>query len=296
MSIVAPPSTLIYPVVDWNATGVTLGVRIRRVTDGVDVVARTTVGVVESPAASGIYVQAAGLTTPATAGTFYEVVWDNTSDFAIEDLTVSYSAVTVTAPTGTDLCTLANVKDYLQKTDSNFDTILQSLITRASAVIENYAMREFADKGTLTRTFQQDGSLVDLLPYDLRSVTTVTVDPVGAATVITSSQYALRPLSKTMLGTYIQLRTSAYTSLYSERRSSFGSSEISVTGSWGAATTPLPVVQACVVTVGLWFRREIAARGNAASDWDIDGVDLRPLSMPGAAQRLVDPYRRTVFA
>lgn len=295
--VVSAPGATIYPRLEWSVSGLvgTIGVRIIRDSTGIEALARQTTGIAETPATSAQYV--ATLTAP-TAGGEYTILWDNGSltpgNSASEDLLVTSSSVA--AATGVDLCSLADVKAYLQKTDTTFDSLLSTLITRASAVIENYAMREFSDKGTLTRTFQQDGSLVDLLPYDLRAATAVTLDPVGAATIITSTEYALRPLNQTMLGTYIQLRTSAYTSIYSERRSSFGSSEISITGSWGAATTPLPVVQACVVTVGLWFRREIAARGNAASDWDIDGVDLRPLSMPGAAQRLIDPYKRNVFA
>ncbi len=288
MSIYAATGATIEASVAY-LTGVlgTLRVRIVNTPAGATFLAATTTGVTEAPTGSGVYFWTGA--APTTAGT-YTIYWDLGSDATIvatEDLVVTLSG---------DLCTLADVKNYLQKTDTTFDSVLSTLISRASRVIENYASREFADKGTLTRTFQQDGYLVDLLPYDLRAATTVTVDPVGAATVILTDQYALRPLNKTTLGTYIQLRTGAYTSLYSERRSTFGSSEISVTGTWGAATTPLPVVQACVVTVGLWFRREIAARGNAAADWDIDGVDLRPLSMPGAAQRLVDPYKRTVFA
>lgn len=296
--IAAPGATLEASV--GYATGVLgiLRVRIVNTPAGATFLAATTTGVTEAPAGGGIYFWTGP--GPTTAGT-YTIYWDLGSDatiIATEDLLVTSTASTPAV--GSDLCSLADVKAYLQKDGSVtgvlFDSTLSTLITRASAVIENYASREFSDKGTLTRTFAQDSYLVDLLPYDLRTPTVVTIDPSGAATVITTDEYALRPLNRTTLGTYVQLHTGYYTSLYSERRSAFGASELSITGSWGAATTPLPVVQACVVTVGLWFRREIAARGVGSSDYDLDGADLRPLSMPGAAQRLVDPYRRTVLA
>lgn len=294
MSIVSAPGATFYPSVDWNSTGATLGVRLRRATDGVDVIARSTAGISESPAGSGIYVLTTGMTAPTTAGAFYLVEWDDTVDYVAEDLTVSYSGAAASVPLATDLCALADVKAYLQKTDTTFDSILASLISRASAAIERYCSREFADKGTLTRTFSVDGPLVDLMPYELRTPTVVTLDPNGSPVALTTDQWLALPSSRSSLGTYLQLRTSRYTYLGSARSDSFGVGEISITGAWGAAVTPLDVAHACVQTAGLWFRREVAARGSG-SDLEF-GEDLRPLSLPGSAIRLLAPYTRTVLA
>ena len=81
----ASPGETITPVVDWGESGAPLAIRIRNAAD-VDVVARTTVGVAESPAGSGIYRKS--LTAPATDGG-YMVLWDDGVVYAAEELRVS---------------------------------------------------------------------------------------------------------------------------------------------------------------------------------------------------------------
>lgn len=69
----------------------TLGVRVIDQPAGTTIVARTTAGISEQPAGSGIY--SATLTAPSTAGT-YLVVWDTggvTPVYASEELQVTYT-------------------------------------------------------------------------------------------------------------------------------------------------------------------------------------------------------------
>lgn len=194
----------------------------------------------------------------------------------------------------TDLCTLADVREYLQKRvdDTDQDALISQLITRATAQIERYCGREFADRGNLTRTRRVDGPLVDLAPFDLRTVTTMTLDPNGSPQVIAASDYLLLPVGGADgTGTYYQVRLDDAISLEATRMSQFSVGELQIAGAWGAATTPSDVSYACVITVGLWIRREVAA-WSATFNPDVDVDATRPLSIPGAARGALQPYRR----
>src|SRR5687767_9561442 len=88
----AAPATSIEVTATGAATGLvgTIGVRIQD-GQGNDTLARSTSGIVESPAGSGIYT--ATLTSPSIAGQ-YIVVWDTGS---VSPTTVAYDELTVTA-------------------------------------------------------------------------------------------------------------------------------------------------------------------------------------------------------
>ena len=72
---VAPGATY-EAVIDWGATGQTLGLRVID-NAGATTVARLTTNITEYPAGSGIYART-GNTAPSTAGQ-YTLVWDDGS-------------------------------------------------------------------------------------------------------------------------------------------------------------------------------------------------------------------------
>lgn len=91
-TIYSAPGATFYSILDNTPTGLvgTLGVRIIRNSDDVEVSARTTAGITESPAGSGRY--KAALQAPEVKGT-YTVLWDtgtvSPSTTATDDLTVT---------------------------------------------------------------------------------------------------------------------------------------------------------------------------------------------------------------
>jgi hypothetical protein len=96
MSIYVAPSTAFEATAQNFPTGIagTIGVRVVD-NAGATVTARTTAGIVEHPAGSGIY--GATLTSPAVAGQ-YSVVWDTGGSdvsWAVEDLVVTPTAIPV---------------------------------------------------------------------------------------------------------------------------------------------------------------------------------------------------------
>lgn len=297
MSLVAAPGVTIYPSVDWGTTGSTLGVRLRRDSDGLDVVARTVVGVVEDFA--GVYVQRAGMTTPTVAGE-YTIAWDDTIDFVTEDLTVSYSAQAAVAPSGIDLCTVADVRLWLGKkaNETSDDTSIAADITAASRAIMDYAEREFATTVTnpAVRTLEKklrDGCL-DLAPYDLQSATLVRLHAETASplTLAANLDYVLRPYDKRH-GVYTKLELYGGVPLVSDLGVRFGFVTVEITGTWGFVTVPTPVKMACVETVVAWLRR--SGGFSPAFNSEEEGAVERPQNIPGAARMKLAPYMRGGF-
>lgn len=197
-----------------------------------------------------------------------------------------------------DLCTTANVREFLQKPagDTNQDTVIASMITRASRLILTYTEREFAPTvASETRTFEYDPSWprgtevwISLAPYDLRTVASVTVDTdEGAGTALASTQYRLWPRPNPQ-GTFTALRIDPLG--FSSRR--FRMRQVQIAGAWGFSTIPEDVVDACVKTVALWLRRDVAAFERTFS---VDEERLeRPQMLPSAIRSQLDLYKRQV--
>lgn len=293
----------------------TIGVRI---VDGVGgtTLARSTSGIVESPASSGIYT--ATLTAPTTAGT-YVIVWDTgggTPEWAADDLLVAYTAASDAAPSGDDLCTLADVRLALELADAatERDDLIAALVTDASRVIARACQRQFAPQTALTKRFMWERpalarstwqiipwnaeSVVDLAPYDLRTVTSITFHP-GTASEFTlaTGDYLLEPVTP-QDGVYTRIRLrrglnigvalSAY---------DFGVVLIDINGDWGFAAVPDVIKRATIITVMSWLRRDVAEFGfNDSAPPGIAPMASPVYAIPPAAWRLISTYKRWVIA
>jgi hypothetical protein len=109
-----------------------------------------------------------------------------------------------------------------------------------------------------------------------------------------NTDYTLRPLPSTT-GTYQTLWLSPRLVFYSQLAIFFGYAQLSVLGDWGFATVPADVKRACIVTVTSWMDKPVATYG--AQEMDSGGRVMVPdtaggLSLPNAAKRLLEPYRR----
>lgn len=282
--IQAQANTVFEASVEGGATGLTgvIGVRITDTPAGTTVLARTTAGITESPAGSGLY--AVALTAPSSPGV-YSVVWDTgavTPTYAREDLQVTAGA----PPGAADLTTLATVREFLQMPpgETDQDLVIEDAITHASAVIQEHCEREFAPAvSSITRTFEYGGQLLDLAPFDLRSIAPlVRVDPESASpTTLTGDDYRVFPFPA-KYGVFTGLR------LWSVN----GPARlVEVTGDWGFPSVPVVVEQACIVTVVIWLRREVQAFDRTL---DIDTNRLeRPSELPSAAVGMLRPFKRS---
>jgi hypothetical protein len=267
----------------------------------------TTSGITEYPASSGFY--AVTFTAPTTAGQ-YTILWDTgtlgPTTSAPETLIVSYSAATSAAPSGVDLCTVADIRTVLEipSADTTRDTLIQDRITSASRMIQSYTEREFVAVASTTRRFivPIGGIIIDLAPFDLRAATTVSLHPESASptTLTANADYMLRP---------VQPRFSVYTHLgLSGRLHSagsdvaryFGFSFLDITGTWGFASVPGEARDACIDCVVAWVRRDMSAMSfNGVLDTDPSQQGERPSSaftLPYSARQKLDPFRRSLPA
>jgi len=151
--IYAAPSTLFEATVQGAGTGLvgTMGVRIKAVPSGTTVLARTTAGITEvNP---GIYTKQ--LTAPATLGD-YLVIWDDGTNYASEELKISYTLPDV-SPSGGALLSLAEYQAATGNTDN--PTAQQIALEDASAACLTYTDRDFVSTPvTETRDFTYRGN------------------------------------------------------------------------------------------------------------------------------------------
>lgn len=302
MSIYAAPGQPFKAAVQGFPTGLTGTVGVRILDDvGGTTTARTTAGIVETPAGSGFY--AATLTAPSAAGT-YSVFWDqgvvSPTTTAGEELIVTSSLAAVAVPQPGDLCTLADVRAYQNKptADTAQDALTQSLITRASRLIMRECQREFSTTGTnpQTRTFRypDTGGFLSFAPYDLQSASAVVFNPESSSPLTLDASvgdYELQPVEAPD-GVYTGMRFSGWRWLGDPTNLlRYGYRQLRITGNWGFPAPPFDVVQACVVTVALWLRRDVQI---FSATFSIDEGRLeRPQALPSAVQAMLDPWRRS---
>lgn len=169
--IYARPGAVFEAMVNNGPTGLvgTLGVRITDPGTQTTSFARTTAGIAEYPAASGIYV--ANLVAPITPGTF-QVVWDVNGAYTAEDLVVVGESEVMPIPTSEDypptedLVAASSVPELSALTSDQQDAL------RASAIraVEEYTQQQFVPyTGVITVESPGGGEL--WLPRRLRSLT-----------------------------------------------------------------------------------------------------------------------------
>jgi hypothetical protein len=202
-----------------------------------------------------------------------------------------------------DLTTTADVKVFLETSDTSRDAAIAAAITNASAAIARYTAREFTSTASATRTFTVEPTstrgplgayLVDLAPYDLRTVTTAHLHyGTGDQVTLAAGDYLLRPENGTG-GTYTDLliRKSADVKT-GDRFTDFGTSALRIAGAWGFSAVPTDVAYSCVLTVASWLRRDVAALEAGLDDPRMMLPD-QPMGrrIPGPALAMLTPFRR----
>lgn len=189
------------------------------------------------------------------------------------------------------LTTVGAVRVHLQKqgTDVAQDPLIAAAIARASRAIRDKCGREFVGpQGTVARKFAYRGRAVLWAPYDLRAVTSVTVDtdlPAADQTVLTTDDWRLHPRTPREVYEWMQLAPE-YAARSGEER------ELTINGTWGYAKVPESVELACILTVTDWLRRHVSAFSTTFEPEEEDGGRARPLPLPGDAYGLIVPYMR----
>ncbi len=196
------------------------------------------------------------------------------------------------------LCSVDDVKATIELTSSTSDDLIQNVITAASAIIPERYQREFVGPSGGTRTFAVKSRLVDLAPYDLRSVGAVTIHPEETGQVLVAdSDYMLRPVGGFRLGgTYLHIRLSPRLELNSTVMREFGEARLQVAGDWGVfseGSVGPTIKRAAVITAASWLDRAI---NEYATSFE-DPRELRPdrfgsWAIPSAAHAILSPWGR----
>lgn len=192
------------------------------------------------------------------------------------------------------LCEVAELREQLQikATDRTPDDLFARLVDAASAAITAYCDREFTPTSSATRILPVRDCVVDLAPYDLRTVTTMQLHPEESSptTLTANADYALEPLASTT-GTYTRVRLYHGLSLDSTFASRFGYARLSIAGAWGMSAVPEDVRYACKLLAASWYRSSVSVYSQAFNP--DQGFSLeQPEALPFAVRRLLDPYRR----
>jgi len=191
--------------------------------------------------------------------------------------------------------TLAQVKSALRITDTVDDTLLEMAIESASRAIDSYANRNFYSAGTATRYYVPQDALVTVID-DLISLTTLesssSIDQDYDLTW-TAGEYQLEPLNGLVDGLatpYTQIRAigNRYWNVLD------GEATIKITGTWGFASVPIAVTQACVIQSSRIYKRLDSPLG-VAGFGDLGVMRVSQKLDPDVAQ-LVDSYRKVRFA
>jgi hypothetical protein len=208
-----------------------------------------------------------------------------------------------------DLVTLAEVRAALElpAAETSRDSLISSLITAYSTAIMDEVDREFrpvtGSVGTpTTRRFRMPFAeyRLDLAPYDLASISSVTLHPESTSpiTLTPTVQYQGQPVSQPD-GVYTSIKfSSLMTGIFTSQTAlNFSYVLIDVSGVWGFPSVPEAVKQAAIIAVSSALRRDIAGFDMAFEDGS--PTSLRPdtagtFGLPPATRRLLSPYRRAV--
>lgn len=234
------PSASYETVMNWGVTGATLGVTLKDNVGGITQ-ARVTTGITEID--PGVYART--MTAPATAGQF-SIVWDDTVDFATDDLFVT-GAVAAVGGTGNLYVSRDEIKKAGSLVGETFaDDDIDVVIAAASRACDSYR-RDISPfyPSTATRYYTPNPALDRVLIDALNTLTTVSVDDAAdytyAGAWTQGVEFWLEPTNSFANGEpYLSLALipSSSSRFLRHPRS------LRIVGSFGWAETPIMVKQA----------------------------------------------------
>ncbi len=267
--ITTQPNTTSETVADGYYTGLTGTIGVR-VTDGqgATTTPRVTTGIAEYPAGSGIYTKT--LTAPATAGQ-YTIVWDDTTDFATEDLLVTATALAAT--TGTLYVTRDELKTAFNLTGQDYaDDDIDLACDSASRGID-LSCRRFFYNTSGVRYYTPETMSATVETDDIVTLTSLEVDTADTGTFTTWTQdvdFRLDPLNANGDGKPYE-RVKLRTSRQQTWPYYFGS--IKITGTFGWDEIPSEVRQYAKFLAGkLLYRTRHAPFGIVTVSGDVGAV------------------------
>lgn len=189
---------------------------------------------------------------------------------------------------------LAWLKTAMQITDDADDSPLQLALDAATAQIDQWSGRRFADETGATKYFYASSATVLDVTPDIRTVTSIAIDTNGNltfSTTLAATDYLLYPLMPFPdPGIYYQIRTAPLTS---SSRAFPQDRQIRVVGDWGytvGGEAPPAVRQACLIQAERLYKRAREAPFGILQTTDL-GQYTRISAMDPDVQSLLSPYK-----
>ncbi len=269
MSITAAQGQSFEATLTGAPTGL-VGVLGVQVVDGVGgvTVPRTTAGIVESPAGSGVYT--ATITAPAVVGS-YLITWDSG---VVSPSTTATEALTVTTAVpgawASNYATLAELKASVGILDTDDDTELGYALGAASRLIDDYTGRQFGALAVAIPRYYEAfydiesrrwmARIDDLMVTTDLVVKTDDGTETYPTTLAIDTDFRLQPYNAPADGRpWTAIVASTSNTLSRDLRA------LQVTARWGWAAVPAVVTQACLIQAGRLFKRKDAPFGVAGS-------------------------------
>jgi hypothetical protein len=292
MITAAPGATI--EVVTQFATGLTgtVGIRVRD-NAGADTLPRTTAGIVEDIAGSGIYRKS--LVAPTVAGQF-TIVWDNGSGvYTVEELIVGYSATGV-VPAANAYVSVADLKASLSLTGQTYaDNDITNAINAACRGIDSATGRRFyLDPDATSVRYYTPDSLRLLMIDDIVTVTAVAVDRDGDGTFeetwTQGSSYVLEPLNAAADGRpWEQIRVRRVSGLWLPCHLE---QSVKVTARFGWPAVPTDIATAAGILAAKLVRRVREAPFGIVTVGIDAGAAMRIARTDPDVAPLISPYTR----
>jgi len=192
-------------------------------------------------------------------------------------------------------CSLADVKAALRITDTVDDPLLEISIEAASREIDGWCERVFTSSEA-TRVYRPTDALTTDID-DLQTATTVKTDSNGNGTfdiTWSTSDYELSPLNGLVGGINIPFTTVSAIGdylfpIYNSRNVDSRQSSVQIVGTWGFASIPTAVKQACIILSMRQFKRYDSPTG-VMGFGDL-GV-MRVGRVDPDVEKLLMPFRR----
>jgi hypothetical protein len=185
--------------------------------------------------------------------------------------------------------TLTDVKNALRITDAMDDALLETAIESASRLIDGFTARSFYNAGTAVRNYAATDA-INLIIDDAITVTKVeSTDEIGDTyTEWTATDYQLEPVNSRADGLYYPFTGIRAINTYTWPVVDY-QALVKITGTWGWASVPTAVKQACIIQSSRIFKRLDSPLG-VAGFGDLGAIRVGRYLDPDVEQLLM-PYR-----
>lgn len=297
MTVYAQPGATFEANVGGATTGQvgTIGVRISNLATDTDFLARTTVGIQEYPASSGLYSKS--MTAPPTTGT-YSIIWDLAGVFVAEDLIVTFTAASP-GGSGPVYLTVAQLKATLTIPTGFADPDITLAIGAASRAVDSTTGRRFWLDADATKIRYYTPHSYRVLQIDdlvsLGSSPAVAIDRSGTGTFsetwVQGTDFVLEPFNAPSAFPARPYETLRVRALSGRWLPQWIEQSVKITAQFGWASVPDDVTAATgILAAKLLLRSRSAPFGIAQAG--VDGAAMRIARTDPDVYTLLRDYNR----